>query len=76
MIDELNLVVLMHDLPEYGLQAGDVGVVVHVYKGQKAFEVEFVGGAGETVAVVTLRQDEVRPLAKGELLHVRSLAAA
>jgi hypothetical protein len=57
MIRELDGVVLMRDLPEHGLRAGDVGVVVHVYGEGIGFEVEFVTGDGKTVAVVTLSRD-------------------
>ena len=74
MIRELDNVVLMRDMPQYGLQAGDVGTVVHVYKQGEGFEVEFVGGEGATVAVVTLRREEVRPMRRKEILHVRALA--
>ncbi|WP_448595806.1 DUF4926 domain-containing protein [Thermoflexus hugenholtzii] len=73
MIRELDSVVLMRDLPEHGLRAGDVGVVVHVYGEGIGFEVEFVTGDGKTVAVVTLSRDEVRPIGKEEILHVRTL---
>ena len=54
MIKELDTVVLARDLRDYHLKRGDVGAVVHVYGDEKAFEVEFVTGEGETVAVVTL----------------------
>ena len=68
-------VVLTRSLPEHGLDAGDVGAVVHVYEGGKAFEVEFVAGDGATVAVVTLEADAVRPLSESDILHVRSIPA-
>lgn len=69
------MVVLRKDLPEHGLQAGDVGTVVHRH-GEEAVEVEFVSGAGETLGVVTLTRDDVRDVAGQEILHVRSLAGA
>jgi hypothetical protein len=75
MIRELDSVVLMRDLPEHGLRAGDVGVVVHVYGEGIGFEVEFVTGDGKTVAVVTLSRDEVRLIGKEEILHVRTLTS-
>ncbi len=76
MINELDLVVLTHDLGEHGLQRGDVGTVVHRYQDGQAFEVEFVTAAGATVAVLTLQRADVRPVAGREILHVRDLAAA
>ena len=74
-INELDVVVLEHGLPAYGLAAGDVGTVVHVHEGGAAFEVEFVTGRGETVAVLTLASDEVRRMEGQEILHARTLAA-
>ena len=44
MIHELDTVVLAHDLPDLGLEKGDVGAVVHAYEGGDAVEVEFVSG--------------------------------
>ncbi len=54
MIKEHDRIVLSKDLPAEGLQAGDVGTVVHIHKEAEAFEVEFLTLEGETVAVVTL----------------------
>jgi uncharacterized protein DUF4926 len=71
MITEHSTVVLVHDLPDAGLTAGDVGAVVFVHHEGKAYEVEFVDGDGTTVALVTLNSDEVRSLVSGELLHAR-----
>jgi hypothetical protein len=62
MIRELNSVVLVRDLPEYGLEAGDVGTVVYVYGEGEGYEVEFVGGEGETVAVIRLGPEDIRPM--------------
>lgn len=71
MIAEHSLAVLNSDLPQAGLHAGDVGTVVCVHKAGSAYEVEFVGGDGGTIALLTLEAAEVRPLAGGELLHAR-----
>ena len=76
MIQELDTIVLVRDLEEYGLRAGDVGAVVHRYQQGTAFEVEFVAGEGKTIAVVTLTQDDIRPMHNREILHVRELAHA
>ena len=75
MIQELDAVVLVRDHPALGLEAGDVGAVVHVYEMGEAVEVEFVSGSGSTVAVETLAASEVRPLGAREILHARTLAA-
>ena len=42
---ELETVVLVHDIPEAGLKAGDLGAIVQIYS-PEAFEVEFVTAAG------------------------------
>jgi len=74
-MNEHDPVVLTRSIPEHGLQAGDVGAIVHVYKEGRGFEVEFVSGDGTTVAVVTLAPGAVRPLAESEILHVRTIPA-
>jgi hypothetical protein len=76
MIEELETVVLTKDFPEYGLGRGDIGAVVHCYKGGKAFEVEFVSGKGGTIAVITLESYDVRSMNPNEILHARELKAA
>ena len=76
MIKELDSVVLAVDLPEHGLAKGDIGTVVLVHEDGKGFTVEFMTLAGSTVAVVTLLAPQVRPIAKDEIAHVRSVAVA
>jgi hypothetical protein len=72
---EHDTVVLTRSLDEHGLTAGDVGAIVHTYDSGSAFEVEFVSGAGATIAVVTLTRDDVRPVGASEILHVRKVPA-
>ena len=74
MIKELDSVVLAADLPEHGLTKGDLGTVVLVHEGGKGFTVEFMTLAGSTVAVVALLAHQVRPIAKDEIAHARSVA--
>ena len=50
--------------------------MVHCYRDGKAFEVEFVTGEGETVAVVTLSIEDIRPMRREEILHVCALVSA
>jgi hypothetical protein len=71
MIAEHSLVVLDCDPPHERLSRGDVGTIVHVYKEGRGYEVEFVDGSGHTVALITVRANDVRPIAPGELLHAR-----
>lgn len=74
-INELDTVVLRRDADEHGLQQGDIGAVVHRHTDDDSYEVEFVTGEGETVAVLTLSRDEIRPMDRREILHARTFAA-
>ncbi|MXY08796.1 MAG: DUF4926 domain-containing protein [Gemmatimonadetes bacterium] len=74
MIQELDLVVLTRSIKEHGLQFGDVGTVVHCYADHQAYEVEFIDGDGETLAVLTLNASDIRLQVSGEILHVREVA--
>ncbi len=64
MIKEHERVVLTVPIPAEGLETGDVGTVVHIYKDGLAYEVEFITLAGNTAAVVTLEAAQVRPVGK------------
>ena len=76
MIREHDVIVLLQDLPEDGLKAGDIGTVVHIHQGGAGYEVEFMTLAGETVAVITLLPSQLRPIARRDLAHVRELTGA
>ena len=69
---QLETVVLARDLPDEGLQAGDLGAVVQVYE-PDGLEVEFVSASGKTEALVTLRERDVRAVADGDLIAVRPI---
>lgn len=75
MIKELDDVILACDLPEHGLSAGDIGTVVLVHRNAADYEVEFTALNGDTIAVVTLMANQVRPVQAGAIAHVRGLAA-
>jgi len=76
MIREHDEVALVRDLPENGLERGDLGTVVHLYRDGEAYEVEFMTMDGGTIAVLTLKAEEVRSVGRGEIAHVRELATA
>ena len=71
MIEELERVALTADLPEHGLQAGDIGMVVHVYAHEAGYEVEFVTLNGDLVALVAVRGAQIRRIEQNEIAHVR-----
>jgi hypothetical protein len=75
MIQELEDVILTCDLSEQGLARGDIGTVVLIHEKGKGYEVEFTTLDGETIAIVTLSADQVRPSKPKEIAHVRDLAA-
>jgi hypothetical protein len=70
MIHELKTVILTTDLPDHSLKAGDLGTVVSVHE-HGGYEVEFTTLGGETVAVVSLSPDQVRPVGHREMAHAR-----
>jgi hypothetical protein len=73
-IREHDLVVLTADILEESLKQGDIGTVVLVHGAAAGFEVEFATLAGETLAVVTVEADLVRPVGDNEIAHVRRVA--
>lgn len=72
MIAEHDQVVLTRDLPEQGLIAGDIAVVVAVHQAGKGYTLEFMTVQGDTLAIVTVDADDVRPAGERELPHVRA----
>ncbi|MDW8309424.1 MAG: DUF4926 domain-containing protein [Verrucomicrobiales bacterium] len=75
MIEELDDVILGCDLPEHGLRAGDLGTVVLVHRDGAGYEVEFTALNGDTIAVITLMPNEVRPVPPDTIAHARELVA-
>jgi len=73
-MQELDRVVLNVDLPEYGLQAGDIGTIVLVHRDNMGYEVEFTTLFGETIAVVSLFVKQVRSIRRQEVAHAREFA--
>lgn len=76
MITEHASVVLTEDIPGADLEAGDVGVVVHIHRGGEAYEVEFMTLDGGTLAVETLSARQVREARSRDVPHVRERIAA
>ena len=76
MIKEHDRIVLKAAIPAEGLEAGDVGSVVHLYRDGLAYEVEFTTLNGDTAAVVTVEAAHVRPVHKREITQARELQVA
>jgi hypothetical protein len=76
MIEEHAYVVLTESLPAASLEAGDVGVVVHVHRDGQAFEVEFMTLDGNTLTVETLTATQIRAARNRDIPHVRERTIA
>jgi len=76
MIKEHEDAILETNLPEYGLIKGDIGTVVDVYKGGEGYAVEFMTLNGETIAVVTLRADQIRSVNKHDMPNARVMSVS
>lgn len=76
MITEHASVILTENIPSVGLEAGDVGVVVHIYRDGEAYEVEFMALDGRTLTVETLAAPQVREARSMDIPHVRERIAA
>jgi len=75
MLKELDTVVLTVDLPEHGLNCGDLGTIVLAHD-DMGYEVEFMALDGETLAVASLFANQVRPVGHGEITHARAVSMA
>jgi hypothetical protein len=75
MLKELDTVILTVDLPEHGLSRGDLGTVVLVH-GDRGYEVEFMTLDGETLAVVSLFSEQVRPIGHREIANARVVSVS
>jgi hypothetical protein len=77
-IPEHSTVVMLRDLPDHDVAAGDVGVVVHVYLGMDGqpvgYEVETFGVDGDSLDVVTVNVADVRAVQGTDRWHARSAA--
>lgn len=68
---EHDIVVRTAAHPETGLRPGDIGTIVHRYDATTA-EVEFTAASGDTIAVVTLPVELLRPPTANDVVAVRS----
>jgi len=73
MYSEHEIIILNENLPEYKIFKGDVGAIVAIYNNGEAFEVEFVTFSGVTVALVTLKNSQIRKINSNELMTTREL---
>ena len=69
MLEEHDRVVLTDDFADPGLNAGDVGTIVHVHRDGEAFDVEFQAPDGDTVALATVSSSQVRPVTGTDIME-------
>ena len=70
-----EIVVLEKDVPAHGLMCGDTGTIVELYE-PDGVEVEFVKGTGNTKAVLTLKEKDIRHLSENDILTVHPVNVA
>ena len=70
-----QIVALTHDIPDAGLQLGDLGAVVAIHDPANV-EVEFVVASGRTQSLLMLSSSSLRAIGDQDLIAVRSLATA
>lgn len=75
-MQELERAALTQDLPDYGLKAGDIGMIVHIYGDHAGYEVEFVTLSGELVALVSVYPSQIRPIEQDEIASARRVKSA
>ena len=77
LLAEHEVVVLNRDIPDEGLRAGDVGVVLLAHRGHDGvppgYTIEITTVTGETVAVIDVPASFVRPAAERDVRHARSM---
>ena len=73
MFKEHERIVLISDLLEEGLVAGDVGTIVHIHPGGEAFVVEFMALDGNTVAIATVLPSQARLVTDQDITHARKM---
>jgi len=74
MFQEFEDVVLVVDLPDYGLQVGDVGAIVDIDKTGRQVTLEIFSMTGRTIAVVPVAVEAVRSVGNNEIAHMRVLS--
>lgn len=75
MFKEHDIVVLTADLPEEGLEVGDIGTIVHLFPHAEAFVVEFMTSDGWTVAITDVLASQMRPASRDDTKHARKRTA-
>ena len=66
---------LADDLPEYGLDKGDLATIVERHEGkpgqETGYSLEVFNAVGETITVLVVEESKINPVKENEILHVR-----
>ena len=73
MFKEHERIVLITDILEEGLVAGDVGTIVHIHPREEAFVVEFMALDGNTIAIATVLPSQTRLVTDKDITHAREM---
>lgn len=75
--NELETIILTHDILGHGLNKGDTGTIVEVYNNGEAYEVEFIDAVnGRTIALLTLTSGDIRSVVDNEVFSVQDLVGS
>lgn len=72
-------VVLLKDFNEKKLKKGDVGTIVEYHpsnKNENGYTLEIFNALGDSIAIITVSENEIEALKGNELFSVRSIEAA
>jgi len=72
-------IMLLKDIPEKKLKKGDVATIIEYHPVDDSidgYSLEVFDVFGNTIAVTTVSESEIKPLRENEIFSVRSLEAA
>jgi hypothetical protein len=79
-LQRYDRVALRASFPEHALRAGDVATLVdfvdHPSSGPRGCVLELFNALGESIGVVTVPEDAIKPLRADEILSFRPIALA
>jgi hypothetical protein len=62
-----DMVYLREDISSPPLRKGMAGTIIHIYKPDRLFEVEFLNSRGDTIAVITAEKIQISLLNEQEI---------
>jgi len=63
LLNALDVVKVLENIPKHGIHAGQTGTIVHIYRVPRiAYEVEFLDEDGEMLAMILLAKSQLSVL--------------